>query len=143
LTIRRKDSATHQSHPASFLPTSSPVQVFEITPTMNSALKALFFALVQLQAAEALDNGIGRKPHMGWSSWVRDLHGEVYVKGSITLLTPFFRMLPNVIPLRPNMQSTQQTSSSPSVSRTWGMSVGRSQIQVATLACMMGHPSTN
>jgi hypothetical protein len=86
-------------------------------PAMNSALKALFFALVQLQAAEALDNGIGRKPHMGWSSWVRDLHGEVQDK-SITLLTPSFRMLLNVIPLRPNMQSTQQTSSSPSVSRT-------------------------
>ncbi|KAH6848055.1 glycoside hydrolase superfamily [Chaetomium sp. MPI-CAGE-AT-0009] len=38
-------------------------------PTMNNAIKALFFALIQLQAAEALDNGIGRKPHMGWSSW--------------------------------------------------------------------------
>ena len=48
----------------------------EIMPTMNSSLKALFLALVQLQAAEALDNGIGRKPHMGWSSWVRILYLE-------------------------------------------------------------------
>jgi alpha-galactosidase len=39
---------------------------------MKSALNTLLLAVAQLQAAEALNNGVGLKPHMGWSSWVRD-----------------------------------------------------------------------
>ncbi|KAK4150805.1 family 27 putative glycoside hydrolase [Chaetomidium leptoderma] len=36
---------------------------------MKSALNVLLLALSQLRVAEALDDGVGRKPHMGWSSW--------------------------------------------------------------------------
>ena len=31
----------------------------------------LLALLGQLRGASALNNGIGLKPHMGWSSWVR------------------------------------------------------------------------
>lgn len=36
---------------------------------MKTAFSILALSLVQLQVAEALSNGIGLKPHMGWSSW--------------------------------------------------------------------------
>lgn len=41
---------------------------------MKSALNILPLALSlgQLRVANALDDGIGVKPHMGWSSWVRE-----------------------------------------------------------------------
>ena len=49
-----------------------PLSVLQNRPVMKSALNTLLLAVAQLQAAEALNNGIGLKPHMGWSSWVRE-----------------------------------------------------------------------
>ena len=38
--------------------------------TMKFALNTLLLTVCQLKAVEALNNGIGLTPHMGWSSWV-------------------------------------------------------------------------
>jgi len=37
---------------------------------MKSPKAPLLAALALLQGTTALNNGVGLKPHMGWSSWV-------------------------------------------------------------------------
>jgi hypothetical protein len=50
-----------------------PVESFNLKSAMKAALNILSMALGlgQLHMIDALDDGIGLKPHMGWSSWVR------------------------------------------------------------------------
>jgi hypothetical protein len=50
------------------------VESFNLKFAMKAALNILSMAvgLGQLRMTSALNDGIGLKPHMGWSSWVRE-----------------------------------------------------------------------
>src|SRR5690554_6578712 len=51
-----------------------PVETSNLRYAMKATLNLLSMALGlgQLRITNALDDGIGLKPHMGWSSWVRE-----------------------------------------------------------------------
>lgn len=56
-----------------FVDIGLPAESFNLKLAMKYTLNILSLALGlgHLRASNALDDGIGLKPHMGWSSWVR------------------------------------------------------------------------
>jgi hypothetical protein len=105
-----------------------PVESFNLKSAMKTTLNILSMALGlgQLRMASALDDGIGLKPHMGWSSWVRKPGLRHVEDGGFHRLIhnlDALRMLPNAMLLRPNTLLIRPPSSSRWASRTSGMSV--------------------
>lgn len=127
------DIKAHEQHrrgQTTFLVRALPLSKHDSSTYVNMTSSATILLLVLnlSKIITALHDGVGLKPHMGWSSWVRNLlvmYPMIWHDASDVSTTKciILRMSHNATRRRPAMPLAQQPSSSRSASRISDTSV--------------------